>query len=262
VSAFADAIGGYETVVSEEFDGSELDRTRWLPFYLPQWAGRDRSRARYRLTGRQLELFIADDQPVWCPAAVPGMRVSSVQTGCFSGPTGSTVGQHRTDERMTVVEAQPTERLLTPLYGAIEMRARWRPHRGHMVALWMIGFEDRPERSAEICICEIFGAEAAPDRASVGVGLHPFGDPAIVDDFEKVAVSIDVSELHDYAAVWTATDVTFFVDGEVIKRSEQAPQYPMQLMLNIYDFGTGTGLLQAHPFIVDRIRVSEAIRRP
>jgi hypothetical protein len=79
-----------------------------------------------------------------------------------------------------------------------------------MVALWMIGFEDRPERSAEICICEIFGAEAAPDRASVGVGIHPFGDPAIVDDFEKVAVSIP----------------------------------------------------QAHPFIVDRIRVSQAIRRP
>lgn len=260
MSAFADVTIGYEMVVNEEFDGPELDHARWLPFYLPQWAGRDRSRARYRLTGQHLELFIAADQPVWCPYLEPDLRVSSLQTGCFSGPAGSTIGQHRTDDRMTVVEPQPTERLLTPLFGAIEMRARWRPQPGQMVALWMIGFEDQPERSAEICICEIFGSEVAADTAAIGVGLHPFGDLTIGDDFEKVDVPIDVAEFHDYAAVWTSTDVTFFVDGEPIKHSEQAPQYPMQLMLNIYDFGNGSEPPPAHPFIVDRIRVHEMMR--
>jgi hypothetical protein len=38
-----------------------------------------------------------------------------------------------------------------------------------MVAFWMIGFEDAPERSAEICICEIFGRDVQRDDAVVGV---------------------------------------------------------------------------------------------
>lgn len=33
-----------------------------------------------------------------------------------------------------------------------------------MAALWMMGFEDRPERSAEICVCEIFRDVARETR--------------------------------------------------------------------------------------------------
>jgi hypothetical protein len=45
------------------------------------------------------------------------------------------------------------------------------------------GYEEEPHRSAEICVCEIFGRDVTPDRASVGMGVHPFGDPLIVDEF-------------------------------------------------------------------------------
>lgn len=31
----------------EPFSGSELDTSRWLPHYLPQWSNRERSAARY-----------------------------------------------------------------------------------------------------------------------------------------------------------------------------------------------------------------------
>jgi len=50
-----------------------------------------------------------------------------------------------------------------------------------MVALWMIGLEDEPERSSEICVAEIFGRTVGPDSARIGMGVHPFGDPAIAD---------------------------------------------------------------------------------
>ena len=86
-----------------------------------------------------------------------------------------------------------------------------------MVALWMIGYEDEPERSAEICVCEIFGNEADPSARSSRHGWHPFNDPAIRDDFTKIEADIDVSEWHDYAAVWTPSDVTFFIDDEPVK---------------------------------------------
>jgi hypothetical protein len=60
-----------------------------------------------------------------------------------------------------------------------------------MVALWLIGYEDEPERSAEICVCEILGRDVHPGRAAVGMGVHPFGDPDIVDDFSAETIPID-----------------------------------------------------------------------
>ncbi len=54
----------------------------------------------------------------------------------------------------------------------------------------MIGFEDEPTHSAEICICEIFGRDVGSlDR--VGMDVHPFGDPAIRDEFAAETVGND-----------------------------------------------------------------------
>jgi hypothetical protein len=257
MAAFEDAVGGYRLAVDEQFDGPELDRSRWIPHYLPQWAGRERSRARYRFTDNRLELFIAEDQEPWLPHIEGDMRVSSLQTGCFSGPLGSPIGQHRNRDEHVVVEQQSIERLVTPMFGAVELKAHWKPCPDFMVALWMIGFEDEPHRSAEICVCEIFGSEASPATTLVGVGVHPFGDETIVDDFEKAILPIDVSAPHTYAADWTPTDVTFFVDGQPVKHVDQSPQYPMQLMLNIYGFGDPASSQLADPFVVHHVRVYE-----
>ncbi len=256
-ASFGERINGYRLEFDDDFDGDRLDESSWLPYYLPHWAGREVSRARHRVSDSRLQLFIADDQPAWKPELDPRMRVSSIQTGCFAGPLGSTIGQHRTNDLLRVVEEQAPVQLFTPLFGAIEIRVRWRPVPDQMVALWMIGLEDRPERSAEICVFEIFGNDATGAGADAGVlmgcGLHPFGDPTIVDDFEQVPVGIDVAEWHDYAVVWTPHDVTFFVDGRPIKHVDQAPTYSMQLMLNIYDFGAFTRGRDA-PFEIERVR--------
>jgi beta-glucanase (GH16 family) len=124
-----------------------------------------------------------------------------------------------------------------------------------MVALWLIGYEDEPERSAEICVCEIFGRDVGPREAKVGMGVHPFGDPAIADDFEALRLPIDATELHVYAAEWSRDRVEFFVDGEPVKSVEQSPAYPMQLMLGIYEFPGDAGS-DAYPkeLVVDWVR--------
>ncbi len=259
-ASFEEQIAGYQLVFDDDFDGDRLDQSAWLPYYLPQWAGREASQASHRVSDSRLQLYIDDSQTAWRPDVDPRMRVSSIQTGCFAGPLGSTIGQHRTHDLLRVVEEQPFVQLLTPLFGAIEMRVRWRPVPAQMVAWWMIGVEDRPDRSAEICVFEIFGDEATADGALVGCGVHPFGDPTIVDDFEKVQVGIDVSEWHDYAVVWTSQDVTLFVDGRPIKYVEQAPTYPMQLMVNIYDFAASTPGRDA-PFEIDRVRLHQRADR-
>ena len=123
----------------------------------------------------------------------------------------------------------------------------------------MIGYEDEPERSAEICAYEIFGRDVGAGHAKVGVGVHPFGDPTIFEDFSAETVEIDARDFHTYAAEWTPGGVSFSVDKQVVKRVEQSPSYPMQLMLGIYEFpgetlqDTGPG---SYPkaFVVDYVR--------
>ena len=189
---------------------------------------------------------------------VPGQQLSSLQTGVFAGPVGSAIGQHRFDAAAVVREAQPNIRLYTPRYGRIELRARASDDPLVMVALWLIGYEDEPERSGEICVCEIFGRDVGPDGAAVGVGVHPFGDPLLVDDFARVELPIDARELHVYAAEWEPDEVRFLVDGEPVKTVGQSPAYPMQLMLGIYEFPSADGAGSARPypkeFVVDSVR--------
>jgi Glycosyl hydrolases family 16 len=237
----------------DTFDGDDLDTTRWLPYYLPHWSSRERSAARYLVRDGLLRLRIEEHQQPWCPELDGELRVSSLQTGELAGPVGSIVGQHRFSDAAVVREEQPTVRLYTPTYGRIELRARANDDPRTMVALWMIRYDD-PERSSEICVCEIFGREMGEDDALVGVGLHPFGDERIVDDFTKVRVEIDAGDFHVYAAEWTPDGVAFFVDGTMIKTVDQSPDYPMQLMLNVYEFPGDPSGPYPKEFVVDYVR--------
>lgn len=226
----------YELEFEDAFDRDTLDSARWIPYYLPHWSSRERSAARYEIAGGCLRLLITADQRPWCPALDGDIRVSSLQTGQFGGPAGSAVGQHRFNPNAVVTETQPNARLYTPQYGRFELRAKVPDDPRTMAALWMIGYEDEPERSAEICVCEIFGRDVGTARALVGMGVHPFRDQRIVDDFARVEVPIDAREFHVYAAEWTREGVAFFVDGELAKTVGQSPEYPMQLMLSFYEF--------------------------
>jgi hypothetical protein len=227
---------GYELAVEDRFDGDRLDDRIWFPYHLPHWSSRARAAARYVLTGGQLQLLIHEDQQPWCPEFDGQVRVSSLQTGVFAGPLGSSVGQHRFAADAVVREEQPELRLFTPQYGVVEMRAAVPDDPRCMAALWMIGIEDRPERSAEICVAEIFGRDVGPRTTRVGMGLHPFGDPEIVNDFTAEPLPIDAREFHVYSVEWTPERVAFSVDGQHVRTVHQSPGYPMQIMLGLYEF--------------------------
>jgi hypothetical protein len=249
----------FELEFEDTFDGTALNLGWWIPHYLSHWSSRDRSSARYELAGGGLRLLITADQQPWCPEFDGDVRVSSLQTGAYAGPVGSKVGQQRFNTDAVVREDQPNQRLYTPHYGRIEMRAKALDDPRSMVALWMIGYEDRPERSGEICVCEIFGRDVAPGHAKVGMGIHPFGDPRLSDDFSAVELAIDVCEFHVYAAEWQPEHTAFFVDGELVKTVGQAPDYPLQLMLGVYEFPDETDASRLpgdYPkvFLVDYVR--------
>lgn len=244
--------------LDEDFDGPGLDRSVWLPHYLPAWSSRDATAAAHDVAGSRLRLFIPPDQGLWCAGDHrPDMRVSAIQSGSFSGPVGSTVGQQPYREGLTVREEQPPFWGCTPRYGRIEMRARADLRPGSMAAFWLVGLEDRPERSAEICVMEVFGDALEPGRsAAVGMGLHAFRDPHVVEDFTAVRLPIDVAEPHDYAVDWREDRADLLVDGVLVRSVAGPPTYPVQLMLGVFDFpGTSEDAQFVPALEVEHVRV-------
>ncbi|WP_123040222.1 glycoside hydrolase family 16 protein [Cohnella candidum] len=251
---------GYSLVFEDDFDSGDLDRSKWLPYYLPQWSSREKSKANYRFKESQLVLQITEDQEPWCPELDGGIKVSNLQTGVYSGPLDSERGQHRFSKNCLVREEQAEEHLFTPHYGYVELRAKGLHNANNVCAFWMIGFEDRPERSAEICPFELKGWNGGGEETStIGFGLHPFGDPTIENEFFEREFPIDASRFHVYAVDWTAQGISFYIDNELIHHSKQSPNYPMQLMLNVYEIPRPESLAKQAPeypseFHIDYIR--------
>jgi len=217
----------------DHFDGRELDTAVWVPHYLPQWSSRAESAATYEVADSELRLTIPAEQGVWCAGDhEPPLRVSGTQSGVFSGAVGSTVGQQPFRDGQVVREEQPAQWGWTPHHGVLEVRARMDLSPRSMASVWMIGLEDRPERCGEICVFEVFGD--AP--AAVGMGIKRIRDPSLTQEFEAPTLAIDISEHHVYAADWRPGRVDFLVDGEHVRTVDQAPAYPMQMMVAVFDF--------------------------
>jgi hypothetical protein len=237
----------------------------WVPHYLPQWSSRAESAATCVVAGSELRLTIPPEQGLWCPEDHdPPLRVSGIQSGVFSGEVGTAIGQQPFRDGAVVREFQPAQWGWTPEYGLLEVRARMDLSPRSMAAVWMVGLEDEPRRSAEICIFEVFGdaleAEGSASSAAVGMGVHPFRDPAIVDEFAAPRVAIDVAEPHVYAADWRPGRVDFVVDREHVTSVHQAPDYPMQMMIAVFDFPTHAAASQAADHVpalaVDWVRLT------
>jgi glycosyl hydrolase family 16 len=221
----------------DDFDAPALNTEVWVPHYLPMWSSRAESAASYDVADSELRLTIPPGLGLWCgPDHQPPLRVSGIQSGVFSGEVGSTIGQQPFRDGLVVREFQPTHWGWTPHYGVLEVRARMNLSPRAMASVWMVGLEDEPERCGEICVFEVFGETIDSDDAAVGMGIHPFRDPALVDDFATPRLAIDVSEFHVYAASWSPGRVEFSVDGEDVRSVEQAPAYPMQMMVAVFDF--------------------------
>ena len=209
-----------------------------------------------------MHLTIPPDQPLWCAGLHEDpLRVSCIQSASFAGPVGSAIGQQPFRDGLRVAEEQPTLWGYTPHYGEVEVRMRGVITPRSMVAFWMSGIEDRPERSGEICVAEIFGDAVGDGVAEVGMGVRAFRDPALVEEFATERLPIDVAAFHTYACDWRPGTVTFSVDGDVVRRLDQAPDYPMQLMIGVFDFpAKATAIDTAVP--VPELVVSHVFGRP
>lgn len=208
-----------------------------MPSYLAHWSSRAKAAATYEITDSGLRLSIPPEQGLWCPDTHPEpLRVSCIQSASFSGPVGSTQGPQPFRDGLTVREAQPAFWGYAPKHGRIEVSMKAHIDEASMFAFWLSGIEDQPERSGEICVAEVFGSSIRNVEAEVGLGVHRFRDPQLMEAFTRVRTDLDTAEFHDYRVDWSQTALSFFIDGELVHRDEQSPDYPMQLMIGVFDF--------------------------
>jgi hypothetical protein len=258
---------GYTLEFHDEFDGTTLDADRWIIAYLPQWSSTAQSAPNYTMANSNLVLQITQDQQPWCPEFDGEVRCSSIQTGSFSGALGSKIGQHRFSDALIVREAQPNIQKYTPQYGYFEIRAKGLTTSANHVSLWMIGYEDAPERSAEIALFELLGIQRNPARSGIRYGVHPWGDPDIAEEFYEDYFEMDSAQFHIYALEWTPTHLDFYIDNVKIRTIQQSPDYPMQFMLSVYELpfdGAWTGVYDPtdpypRTFTVDYLRTYQPI---
>jgi hypothetical protein len=231
---------GYSLTFDEPFTDAVVDPDRWVAHYLPHWTTPERSAARYELQPGVLRLRIDADQPAW-RLDDGELRVSNLQTGTFSGPLGSAIGQHRHRSDLVVRTAQATRRLYTPSAGLVEAVLRARPDPKCMLAFWLVGFEEEsPESSGEICVAELFGSSIGPRRSGVRIGVKAHNDPRLRDDMEELALDLDATAWHNYAAEWTPERIRFFVDDRLVRTVNQRIAYPLQLMVDLFEFRDAT----------------------
>ncbi len=235
---------GYRLEFHDEFDGLEINTAKWFPYYLPHWSSRAKTAPRHHFENGNLVLKIEKDQSPWCPEFDGEVRCSSIQTGEFCGAVGSKIGQHAFKSACVVREAQTNIRTYTPQYGYFEIRAKGLRTSANLAALWMIGYEDSPEKSGEIAMFELAGVKTGSTSSSIRYGVHPWADPSLTDEFYEDAFEIDTAQFHIYGLEWTPTHLDFYVDNQKIRTIHQSPNYPMQFMLGIYELpfeGVWTG---------------------
>lgn len=242
---------------SDRFPGPALDTGTWSPHYLPAWSSRAASVASYAVGPGGLVLDVPVDHPRWCPEDhEPPLRVSGLQSGSFSGPVGSTVGQQPFRAGQLVREEQPRfEGRLLSGPAAVSIRCRMTLSPRSMASLWLVGFEDRPERCGELCVVEVFGRSVDGATAEIGHGVHAFRDPDLAEDFAAPRLPVDVADWHTYAVAWDRDEAVFSLDGQEVRRCAAPPSYPLQLMLAVFDFpGWSTG---EDDHLVPRVEVAE-----
>jgi Glycosyl hydrolases family 16 len=226
----------------DDFEGAELDRSVWLPHYLPAWSSKEATKAEYRLQDSTLELTIPPGHPRWCEDEHPEpLRVSGVQSGNFSGPVGSPIGQQRFRDGLLVREEQVRFEGWLPSSGRVAVRCRMSLSPRSMAAMWLAGFEERPEDGGELCVVEVFGRSIKDGSAEIGVGVKQVNDTRLTHDFVAPRLAIEVADYHTYEVEWDDVRAVFSVDGAQTHVCRNPPVYPMQVMLAVFDFPGWSG---------------------
>lgn len=260
---------GYRLIFQDEFDNSDgkLSSQLWVDKYLSSWT-REPALAKptYTLEDGVMSLQIFEETRPWAEE-YDGQTVVS---GFTTGNRNALHNWNRNNEVRNPVETEITH---INQYGYYEIRAKTQPGSSRHAAWWLVGFEDRPEQSAEIDIFEVLGN----DKHGVPRAFHAWNDPS--NPFSGGASTYrDTTadfhhEWHTYGFDWQEGTgsgdhpdrLVFYVDGKEIGSTNTKIDYPMIQLFSLYEKRAGgwTGPWEWMPypnsFDIDYVRVYKKI---
>ena len=206
----------------ENFTAPALAADRWVAHYLPHWSTPERSAARYDLDAGVLgTLRIEADQPPWLPEEELAGVQHPNQLLSWPGrlrprdpppPSGS----DRQDGPAHPPPVHPIDR-----DGGGEVCGR-AADPTCMLAIWLVGFEEttpeqEPARSASLSST---ATRSAPMGSTVRLASERHHDPRRREDMADLALDIDATDWHTYAAAWTPR-------GDPLLRRRPAGPHPV-----------------------------------
>lgn len=251
---------GYVLDWHDEFDGTELDSSKWLDMSLPHRSEcpEEAAKAKYYMKDGVLTLYIDEDTKCVYDGGDTGLRVSGIQT---YEKNGLHIGE-------TVTEVEPFNGYITK-YGYFETRVKMPScGGGGHVAWWMVGAEKDtgPDGEGSEQECEIDIFETLFSGTNTGwPKVHPWNDPNMFDWEGPTALDENEdyqNEWHTYAMDWTPDELIFYIDDVEIARTNQSPQYEMCMLFSMYtsddeSFWSGGADNGVYPkeFQIDYVRV-------
>jgi beta-glucanase (GH16 family) len=206
--------GTWQCTWADDFDGTGLDRTKWVP----QTTG-----ASGFTDGTSCFVDTPDNVSVGDGVLTLTARKEAAPFTCHDPSHGDYTTQYTTG-------MVSTYRLFSQAYGRFEVRAKLPPAAvaGLQESFWL--WPDNPikygyvwPQSGEIDIAEIYSRYA--DRAIPYVHYVPATvDPNVTNNYCLVD---DISRFHTYAVEWTTSTITIIYDGQTCLVDSWNPASPL-----------------------------------
>ncbi|MHA4779766.1 family 16 glycosylhydrolase [Streptomyces sp. MSC1_001] len=229
---------GYTLDFQEEFDGTTLNTSKWLPSYLPHWTSTPaNAQARYTVANGVLTERLDADTPAWNAQYDGTVKISSIQSY-------EKDWWHQFNASMPNNHHEPDFDGYSTKYGYFEIRAKLSNvgGGGHQ-AFWLVGTNGTgtgPAAQSEIDFIETFFSKPANWR----IAAYGWGDPDFLSSWYLSDTTVPngspTSEYHVYGMDWTPTQLNFYYDNQLYKTINDAPNTAMAMILGIYtDAGSG-----------------------
>lgn len=248
---------GYRLIFEDDFSGQGIDESKWLTQYFPHATTRN-SDTVYHIENGALTLYIPEDAQNY--ADYTSMKVSSVQTYEKNWLHPGASRENFSDV--------PLYESFTCQYGYFEMRAKLPAcGGGGHVAWWLIGTQDdaQADGTGSVQNGEIDILETTFLRTNTfSPKVHAWDDDKLSEYVEEVTLSGEyANQYHTYAMDWTPEGITFFVDGQIIGKTTNSPNYRMAMLLGIYtdgaDWSGNANRIYPKEFSIDYIRVYQRV---
>ena len=142
-----------------------------------------------------------------------------------------------------------TTLLWTPSAGRVDITVSASLDQDCMLAAWLVGTEHEDDReSGEICLFEI-DASAVGSTTTARAGVKAHSDPELTTDMAEVELPFDATRPHTWTVIWGRGETIIGCEGLVLRHLAQAPDYPLVLMLDLFEVATPGGRYPKEAFI-------------